>query len=164
MPTVKIPLGLDAKLYRNNGAVFLAPASFTGAGILEVGNVKDLTLSLDKATADVSTRGNGGWGADVGTLKRGNVEFDMVADAGDANYVAIRNAWLNNTAIQFGVLSGPLTTPPLPGSEGLVAVYSINSMTRAEPLEGAQMVSVSMTPTYVSDTTFKPGWITIAGV
>ena len=162
MPTERIPLGMNAKLYRNNGT-FLAPASFTGVTCIEVKNIRDLTLNLDKATADVTTRGNNGWRATVGTLKDGSVEFDMIADPADANYVAFRTAWLNNTPIQCAVLSNKLVSPPIPGSEGLCAVFSVNNMSRAEPLEGAQMSTVTMTPTYEQDATFAPAWITITG-
>lgn len=161
MSSQKVPLGMLAKLYRNTGSTFLTAAAFTGT---EIDNVRDLTLNLDKATADVTTRGNGGWRATVGTLKDGSVEFEMIADKDDAHYTAIRSAWLSDTPIQFAVMSGPLTTPPEPGSEGLVAVFSINSVSRAEPLEGAQMCSVTMTPTYVNDAQFKPDWKTVAGV
>ncbi len=164
MAAEKVPLGMNAKLYRNSGTSFLEPASFTGANIKEVTNVRDLTLGLDKATADVTTRGNGGWRAMVGTLKDGSVEFEMIADQADENYVAIREAWLTDTPIQFAVMSGLMTAPKPPGSEGLIAVFSINNVSRAEPLEGAQMASVTMTPTYVNDPDFKPAWKEVAGV
>jgi hypothetical protein len=164
MAAEKVPLGMNAKLYRNSGSTFLEPASFAGVNIKEVTNVRDLTLALDKATADVTTRGNGGWRAMVGTLKDGSVEFEMIADPSDENYVAIRAAWLSDTPIQFAVMSGPLTSPPPPGSEGLIAVFSVNNVSRAEPLEGAQMASVTMTPTYVNDVDFKPAWKEVAGV
>ncbi len=159
MTTTAIPLGMNAKLFRNATADFIAPATFTGT---EVPNVRDLTLNLEKATADATTRGNGGWRAEVGTLKGSSVDFEMIADPADTHYTAIMNAWLNNTPIQFAVMSGPLVSPPAPGSEGLIAVFSINNISRAEPLEGVQMASVTMTPTYVSDVAFKPAWKEVA--
>jgi hypothetical protein len=61
MPEVK--LGLEAVL-TINGA--------------EITNVKDLTVSLEKAEADASTRANNGWRATVGTLKDASIEFTVL--------------------------------------------------------------------------------------
>ncbi len=61
MPEVK--LGLEAVL--------------TIDGV-EITNVKDLTVSLEKAEADASTRANNGWRATVGTLKDASIEFTVL--------------------------------------------------------------------------------------
>jgi len=58
MPEVK--LGLEAVL------------TIDGA---EITNVKDLTVSLEKAEADASTRANNGWRDTVGTLKDASLQF-----------------------------------------------------------------------------------------
>jgi len=161
MPAATVQLGMNAKLYINTGNTYIAPANFGGNTVFEVTNVRDLTLNLSKATADVTTRGNGGWRATVGTLKDGSVSFEMIADPTDTYYEAIRDAWLNETPTQFAVFSGALTTPAV-NTEGLVAVFSVNEFTRAEPLEGAQITSVTMTPTYITNTSFKPAWKEVA--
>ncbi|MBN8605070.1 MAG: hypothetical protein J0M26_28995, partial [Planctomycetes bacterium] len=95
-------LGLDAKLYRNTG-VFATPVWDL------IGNVRDLTLSLEAGEADVSTRSNNGWRATVGTLKDASLEFEMVWDTADADFTAIRDAFLNNTNIEFAVMDGLIT-------------------------------------------------------
>jgi hypothetical protein len=166
MPIERVPLGMDAKLFRNITSDLLEAADFEGTNIAVCDNVKDLTLTLEKATADVTTRGNNGWRAEVGTLKSASVQFQMVVDPADAFYSAINAAYLNGTPIQFAVMSGSLT-PLIPAkdSEGLLAVFSINSVTREEPLEGAQMASVTMTPTYTTppaapgDPDYSPSWL-----
>ena len=140
-------LGMDAKLYRNTG-------SFGSPTWTEVTNVKDLTLNLEKGEADVTTRANGGWRATVGTLKDASIEFQMVWDTVDAGFDAIRQAFFNNTPIEFAVMDGDITDPD---SEGLRATFDIFNFTRNEALEEAIMVDVSIKPTYADN---APEWIT----
>jgi hypothetical protein len=110
-------LGLDAKLYRNTG-VFATPVWDL------VGNVRDLTLSLEAGEADVSTRSNNGWRATVGTLKDASLEFEMVWDTADADFTAIRDAFFNNTNIEFAVMDGLITGAGSSGSQGLRATFA----------------------------------------
>src|SRR5690606_2046137 len=108
---MSIKLGLDAKLYRNTGPYATPTWS-------EVKNVKDVTLSLEAGEADVTTRGNNGWRATVATLKDGSIEFEMVWDSDDTDFTAIRDAFLNKTALDLAVMDGDITTT---GTQGLRA-------------------------------------------
>ena len=139
-------LGMDAKLYRNTGT-YAAPTW------VEVSNVKDVTLNLEKGEADVTTRANQGWRATVGTLKDASIEFQMVWDTVDAGFDAIRQAFFNNTPLEFAVMDGDITDPD---SEGLRATFDIFNFTRNEALEEAIMVDVSIKPTYADN---APEWI-----
>jgi hypothetical protein len=144
-----IKLGMDAKLYRNTGTY--------GSPTWDlIGNVKDLTLSLETGEADVTTRGNGGWRATVATLKDGSLEFEMIWDTEDTDFTAIRTAFLGNTAVEMAVLDGLVATT---GSQGLRASFMVTNFTRNEPLEEAITVSVSMKPTYSAN---APAWMTVA--
>ena len=140
-------LGMDAKLYRNTGT-YAAPTW------VEVSNVKDVTLNLEKGEADVTTRANQGWRATVGTLKDASIEFQMVWDTVDAGFDAIRQAFFNNTPLEFAVMDGDITDPD---SEGLRATFDIFNFTRNEALEEAILVDVSIKPTYADN---APEWIT----
>ena len=140
-------LGMDAKLYRNTGT-YAAPTW------VEVSNVKDVTLNLEKGEADVTTRANAGWRATVGTLKDASIEFQMVWDTVDAGFDAIRQAFFNNTPLEFAVMDGDITDPE---SEGLRATFDVFNFTRNEALEEAIMVDVSIKPTYAEN---APEWIT----
>jgi len=142
-----IKLGMDAKLYRNTG-------DYATPVWVEVSNVKDVTLNLEKGEADVTTRANGGWRATVGTLKDASIEFQMVWDTVDAGFDAIRQAFFNNTALEFAVMDGDITDPD---SEGLRATFDIFNFTRNEALEEAILVDVSIKPTYADN---APEWIT----
>jgi predicted secreted protein len=142
-----VKLGLEAKLYRNGGD-YDAPAWS------EVQNVKDVTLNLEAGEADVTTRGNGGWKAVIAALKDASLEFEMVWDAADMHFAAIRQAFLTSAAIEFAVLDGDLETA---GSQGLRASMAITNFSRSEPLEEAIKVSVTAKPTYAEH---PPEWMT----
>ena len=144
-----VKLGMDAKLYRNTG-------SYGSPVWNEVKNVKDVTLNLEAGEADVTTRGNGGWRANIATLKDASLEFEMVWDTADDDFTAIRTAFLTNAAIEFAVLDGPVATS---GSQGLRASMAITNFSRAEPLEEAIKVSVTAKPTYAAN---PPEWMTAA--
>ena len=141
-------LGLDAKLYRNSGT-YAAPSW------VEMTNVKDLTLNLESGEADVTTRGNNGWRATVATLKDGSIEFEMVWDTEDAGFTAIKDAWFNNTSIEFAIMDGDIEVA---GSQGLRATFSVTKFSRSEPLEEALAVSVTAKPTYAAH---APEWMTV---
>ncbi len=143
-------LGLDAKLYRNTG-------DYATPTWVELTNVRDLTLSLEKGEADVTTRANNKWRATVGTLKEGSIEFEMVWDPQDAGFTVIRSAWFNDTSIEFAVMDGNIATA---GSQGLRATMQVLSFSRSEPLEEAMTVSVTIKPTYAEH---APEWMEVGG-
>jgi hypothetical protein len=146
---VGVKLGLDAKLYRNTGT-HAAPVWN------EIKNVRDVTLNLEAGEADVTTRGNAGWRATVATLKDGSIEFDMVWDTEDDDFSAIRDAFLNHTALEFAVMDGDITTA---GSQGLRATCAVTNFSRNEALEEAITVSVTVKPTFAAN---PPEWMTVA--
>jgi hypothetical protein len=143
-----VKLGMDAKLYRNTG-------SYATPVWNEVTNVKDVTLNLEAGEADVTTRGNGGWRANIATLKDAGLEFEMVWDTADDDFTAVRTAFLSNGSVEFAVLDGDITTT---GSQGLRATMAITNFSRSEPLEEAIKVSVTAKPTYADN---PPEWMTI---
>lgn len=143
---MSVRLGLDAKLFRNNG-------SYATPAWLEIGNVKDVTLNLEKGEADVTTRANNGWRATAGTLKDASIEFQMVWDTSDLGFQAIQQAFFQSQPLEFAVMSGPMNDSE---SEGLRATCDVFSFTRNEALEEAIMVDVTIKPTYSSN---APSWI-----
>ncbi len=144
---MSVKLGLDAKMFRNTGT-YATPVWN------EIKNVRDVTLSLETGEADATTRGNNGWRATVATLKDGSVEFDMVWDSADDDFTAIRDAFLNKTALEMAVLDGDVATP---GAQGLRASFMVTNFSRNEPLEEAITASVTVKPTYSAN---PPTWMT----
>ncbi len=144
-----VKLGMDAKLYRNTG-------SYASPVWNEVQNVRDVTLNLEAGEADVTTRGNAGWRANIATLRDAGLEFEMVWDSADDNFTAVRTAFLSNGSVEFAVLDGDIETT---GVQGLRATMAITNFSRSEPLEEAITVSVTAKPTYADH---PPEWMTIA--
>lgn len=137
---MSVVLGIDAKLLR--GA-----AGTTGA--TEVKNVKDLTLNLESGEADVTTRSTQGWKATVGTLKDASLEFGILYDTEDADFLAFQAAYFGNTPLALFVTDGAGT--------GLDADFAITGFNIEQPLEEALTVSVTAKPTA---STRAPEWKT----
>ena len=146
-----VRLGLKGKLYRNTGT-YATPVWD------EIKNVKDLTLTMEKGEADVSTRGNDGWRAIIGTLKEASIEFQMVYDTADLDFQALQTCWFSDTAIELAIMDGAMVAASgVDKSQGLRALFSIQTFSRSEALEEAMMTDVSIKPTY---STNAPAWIT----
>lgn len=144
-----VQLGLKGRLYRNTGT-FETPA------FKEIGNVRDLTLTLEKGEADVTTRQNDGWRAMIATLRDASVEFEMVWDFDDEDFDFIFQAWLDDTAIEFFVMDGDILVS---GRTGLRATMTILNVSRAEPLEEAMKATVVIKPTRADN---APVWFVVA--
>lgn len=130
-------LGMNCKLYRNTGSY--------GAPVLnEIPNVRDLSINLDTATADVTTRGNNGWVAQVATLINGSISFGMVYDTADLDFVALRDQHLNKTAVEFFVLDG---SSAISGTQGYRMTCMVSNFSQAQPLAEAVTVDVTLIPT-----------------
>jgi hypothetical protein len=141
-----VKLGLDAKLYRNTGTI--------GSSLWTVvDNVRDVTLNLETGEADVTTRGNDGWRATIGTLKDASIEFEMVWDTEDGNFTAFKDAFFLGMPIELLVADGSMGAA---GAQGLRAVCRIINFTRSEALEEAITVSVTAKPTY---SVSPPSWL-----
>jgi hypothetical protein len=87
-----IRLGLQCKAYIKRGS----PTAWH-----EVGNLRNVTLSLEKGEADITTRAANGWKLTVGTLKEGSVETEMVWDGDDPGFT-------RQTRVTFGFERGRL--------------------------------------------------------
>lgn len=149
----KFVLGTQAKLYY--AAKDLATAQ--DADWIELGNVRNVTLSLSKSDADLTTRKANGWKTSVAGLKEAAIEFDMVWDPTDAGFTAIQTAFMTDTPLAVMVLDGAKTVA---GSQGLKADVMVMNFSREEPLEEALTAKVSIKPTYSAT---APSWYTATG-
>jgi len=120
-------LGMNAKLYYGAAG---------SEATTEMGNVKDVTLTLEAGEADVTTRANLGWRATAPTLRECTVEFEMVWDPTDAGFTAIKNAFLSAGLIALKVLDRA-------AGQGPDGDFAITSFSRNEALEEAITVSVT---------------------
>ena len=131
-------LGMNAKIYQ--GAAAADPATLSPATLTEMGNVKDVTLSLEAGEADITTRANSGWRATAPTLRECSCEFEMVWKPGDTGFEAIKTAFLSAGTVALAVLTGAHNES---GAEGPVGNWSITNFSRSEALEEAVTVSVT---------------------
>ncbi|MDR1493986.1 MAG: phage tail protein [Planctomycetaceae bacterium] len=122
-------LGINAKMY-------FGAAGSTGVPPPELSNVTDVTITLDAAEADVTTRDNNGFRATIGGLKECTIEFDMLYLPDDAGFKAIRTAWLKSEQIHLAALTGK-------DGEGPVGDFAITGFSRSESLEEAIKYSIT---------------------
>ncbi len=127
-------LGMNAKIYQ--GAELAALGAMT-----EITNVKDVTLGMEAAEADVTTRANSGWRGTAAALRTATVEFDVVWKTSDASFDAIRSAFLASTLLEFGIMDGDRAVS---GVQGLVGSFAVTAFNRNEPLEEAITASVTL--------------------
>ena len=133
-------LGMNAALYF--GAAITGDGPTLPSTLTLVGNVKDVTLSMEAGEADITTRGNKGWRATAPTLREATLEFEMQWKPGDAAFTAIKNAYLSNGTVALAALTEPHDATESK-AEGPVGNWSITNFSRNEPLEEAITVSVT---------------------
>jgi TP901-1 family phage major tail protein len=134
-------LGMNAKAYFGLTPVAAATeAAITGATLVELTNIKDLTINLETGEADVTTRANAGWRTTAATLREMTIEFEMQWKTGDAGFEAIKDAWLAADEIVLAALDQEKTVT---GAQGPAGNFVITNFSRSEPLEEAMTVSVT---------------------
>ncbi len=141
-------LGLEAKLYRNTGTYGIPVWE-------EIEDAQDVSLNLEAGEAEAKRRGGGGWAETIAALKGASIEFGLLYRSSNTDFTALRDAYLNRTAIDILVLDGDVATT---GSQGLRAACHITNFSREEPLEEALTVSVTAKPTPNDDS--PPAWFT----
>ena len=148
-----IRLGLDAKLWIASTTTAQGEGTYA-----EVTNARSVSLSLESAEADVTTRGNAGWRANLPTLKDATIEFEMIYDTTDANFAKIQEAFLDGDDLWVKALDGGTTHE---NGEGLKALCRVTTFSINQALEEAITVSVTLKPTYTTSSQNAPSWQTV---
>lgn len=141
-------LAEDAKLYYNTG-------SYASPTWTLICNVKDLTLSMESAETDVTTRCGSGFREYVAGLTDITVSFNMLYDPADTAWEALRGHFFAKTTVEVLVLDGPQATA---GSEGPRFHAIVTSFSRNETLGEALMTDVTLRPT--ANANAAPSWYT----
>ena len=135
-----------------------ADAANTAQLMIELTNMRDATLNLEKNTADITTRGGNGWRQLIGVLKNGSVSFQMIWDSSDPGFANMQHAYFNDKHIYLAVLDGSAaSTASGLRIQGLYAPFSVTNLSRSEALEEALLADVTVSPTFVSG--FAPQWV-----
>lgn len=109
-------------------------------GSLTVGSavtrVKDVTLQLEAAERDATTRASEGWEDRRAGLKRWGASFDMVVDSADSVFSSMQTAFKNGTSLSVTVADGL--------GHSVAGNCSITNFTRNEPLGETITASVTL--------------------
>lgn len=124
-------MGFEGKLYY--GA---AGATATN----ELTNCRNVTLTLERSEADVTTRGSGDIEETAAGRKKIGVEFEQVWDPDDPGFAFILSAYANKTTIAILCLDEA-------GGIGLDADCKVLNFTRSEPDDGPMTAKVTVKPT-----------------
>jgi hypothetical protein len=136
--TQKLRFGAKSTLNRNT-ASYSTP---TWLPILPVGDV-NLNISFEKANA--STRGQQPIAANEPTQLILSIDFTMLEDIADVNYLAIRAAALAKTSLDI------LACTDVAGTAGEASVrcdYKVQEFKKGEPLNGINTYNVVIEPCY----------------
>ena len=136
---MSVKLGDEMKLYYCAAGIGGTP-TWTALAI-----VRDVKLNQSKGEADVTTRASGGWKQTVGTLKDAGIEFEVVWDTADPGFLAVMDAYFDDTVIGLAVTDRPIDES---GTQVFRADCAVLKFDRNEPLENAVTVSVAAKPTY----------------
>ena len=140
---MKLQLGFEAKM-------FVGPAGSTPT--TEAKNVKELTINLESAEVDATSRASGKFKIYLPGLIDAGLEFKMNVDEDDTILTTIRTAWLARTPIAAKVELG----------DGMAfdADFIITNFTNEQSLEDVVAYSVTMKPT-MTDTDRPPQIIAV---
>lgn len=147
-------LGKEAKFYTATtratwGAVGSDGYTHEGAapsGLTEVKDIRDLSFPISTGEADVSTRGSD-WEQTLATMKKASIDFEMVYDTSDAGLIKIQSCFFTKANLPVAVLDGDKATV---GTRGFWLDAMVTKFEVQQPLEGGQMVQISLKPGYSS--------------
>ncbi|XZE56650.1 hypothetical protein SH139x_002773 [Planctomycetaceae bacterium SH139] len=103
-----------------------------------IGNCKDLTVTLEKAEADASTRDNNGWRATVGTLKDASIEFQVVNKDNDPTFANLQTLYMSGDPVDVSISDVGAT---------LTLTCEVMQFNVTQNLEDVIMADVTLKPT-----------------
>ena len=156
-----VKFGFDAKLYVCAAGIGGTPAGEGGdppaAGPVWtlVKGVKNLTLNLSSAEADVSVR-DIKWKLVAAGLIEASIEFDLTYRPSADGFSDLRTAYFGGDPIGLAIMDGDIITA---GTQGLWADCCIFNFGQEQPLDNAMGVKVTAKPTLTDN---EPAWKVIA--
>jgi hypothetical protein len=141
-------VGLSCKLFRNTGTYGVPVWT-------EITITRDVTLALEAGEAEANSRANT-FREYLQALKDAGIEFDALYDSADTGFIALKDAYFNNTTLDVVALDGAAAT----GAEGLRIICIVTNMSRNEPLEETVTNNFTLKPTPNDDS--GPAWFTHA--
>ena len=142
------PIGLDCTLNRNT-------ATYGTPTWSPITIARDVTLDIEQGSTEADSRANQEWSVNLLTRKKASISFDVIDKPGDTNLEAIRDAFLNKTALDIACLDGEADEV---GAQGLRADFGVTKFSRNEPQEGVVTYSVTIIPLLTAN---LPTWMEV---
>jgi MinD superfamily P-loop ATPase len=130
---------MDAKLF-----VEMAESTFQ-----EVTTVRNVTMTIEDAEADATTRGNMGWRVMLQTLRSLSVEVETVWDVESQQLMKLVKAHRDRNPVRVRVLDAS-------AGAGVEFVAVVTSVRRQEPLEDVVTATITLKP---APATTVPQWV-----
>lgn len=152
-------LGLNCRTFQNTSSASGGNPFNAGTPEWTVRNqVTSVTVDGSKATADISSRGGGGYRQKVATLAEGSVSFDLIYDdstAGKVFFDILDEAYRNGSLLDLFFANGSLeedsgtgvvgtTTTASDGVRGFRAAFIVSDFSESQELEDANRYSVTL--------------------
>jgi hypothetical protein len=148
--------GYSGGLYYNTAPVADAWANPVWVLVCEV---RDLTVNLELATADITTRCAEGFRQRMGTLADGTIEFQLTYEGTRPhNQDTLWSMYWNRMANTWAVTDRLLVFPN-PAAIGLQAWMQLTNMSWPQNLEDAMMIDVTLSVT-ANPSRQSPTWRT----
>lgn len=147
---MSVKFGFRCRLFRNT-ATWASPVW----SALNV--VRETTLGLTDEEWDASTRAALGWDQTEPTTRKATIEGSCIWTPADTGLIALRDAYLNRTALDLAALDGAASGE---GSQGLRAMWKVFQFVRPEELRAGCIINFSLKPCY--EITNLPNWMTAA--
>jgi hypothetical protein len=141
-------VGLDCKAYYDSSGV-------GGSAWAEVKIVENVTLNLSHNEATIKTR-ESEWEKVLLGQKVASIDLPIKYDKGNAQWTALKSAFLNKTDIGIAIMSGTITVA---GEEGLQLDCKVTDFPWDQPLEEGVTVNVTLRPS--AESTTEPTWAVI---
>ena len=166
-------LGLNAKAFENID--YTAPAAgaahddaraaaYSDPDFTERSNIRDVTLNLERATADITTRAGNGYRQVASTLAEASVDFQLVYDPDDAFFTALKKQYEAQLLIDMAFADGEIGdegTAATGGTDGVIffrAEFAITNFSITQNLEEAMMVDCTLQSGFSAN---APGFTTV---
>lgn len=113
-------------------------------GGTQVKNAKDVTLTVERGDADVTTRNAAGWRSHMGTLKDATISFELLT--GGPDFTAMLAAFTGRAKTSVSVSGGAIS---------FSATMVVTGFAASQPLENAESVSVTLRPSIGTTPSFS---------
>jgi hypothetical protein len=156
---MSIKAGVDCILSRNTGT-YASPAWNL------IDGCTDVKLEVSRKLAEIFRRAGGGWKEVVSVGRELKLTVTLPYDTADADFVALKAAFIANTTIEFAVADGAIGTAGTTGSGGVSGSHYIRfagiitAMPLPEPTDGIVSVEFTIEPTPNADAV--PAWATVS--